>query len=270
MVRRIAIASVLWAIILVAASPQRLSESHLRPAQFVGAQGPSNDEPAAGRLLVSSTKLQDPNFRHTVVLLIGHDPDKGTLGLIINRRSKVPLSRVFPEIKANGDPAFLGGPVEGSSAQALLRATTPSGHADHVLGDVYSTADKSLIEKSISSAAPSSRFRVYLGYAGWASDQLESEIEVGAWSVLRTSPDEIFDDDPDSLWARLSRKADSQIAKASAHSYQSAELLPDATRFVRLGEHRVALFATKGVAEFRHVADSTVHAELARRVRVSL
>ncbi len=213
MVRRAAIASVLGTVMLAAALPYRPSETRFPLARTGGLQEPSNDEPAAGRLLVSSTKLQDPNFRHSVVLLLAYGPDKGTLGVIINRRSKVPLSRAFPDTKTNGDPVFLGGPVELSSAQALLRLASPSGHVDHVLGDVYSTADKVLMEKSVSSAAPSSRFRVYLGYAGWAPNQLEAEIELGAWSVLKTSPDEIFDEDPDSLWARLVRKADSQIAK---------------------------------------------------------
>jgi putative transcriptional regulator len=176
----------------------------------------SDLEPAAGRFLVSSTKLSDPNFRRSVVLLVASDPDKGALGVIINRRSKVSLSRVFPDIKGPNSPkdlVFMGGPVELATAQALLRSVTPSGTLKHVLGDVYSTGDKDLIEKSISSGTDPAKFRVYLGYAGWAPNQLEAEIELGAWYVTKASPDEIFDEDPDSLWPRLSRKADTEIAR---------------------------------------------------------
>jgi putative transcriptional regulator len=113
---------------------------------------------------------------------------------------------------AKADPVYLGGPVELSSAQALLRSPSKSDDLVQVLGSVYATANKDIIEKSISTGAEPSRFHLYLGYAGWAAGQLEEEMELGAWSVLRTTPDEIFDEDPDSLWTRLSRKADSQIA----------------------------------------------------------
>ena len=41
-----------------------------------------------------------------------------------------------------------------------------------------------------------------LGYAGWAPDQLESELAAGAWVVV--DPDEalLFDDQIDSKWQR--------------------------------------------------------------------
>jgi putative transcriptional regulator len=190
------------------ASQLRLRHIHLH----------SNQEPAAGRFLVASSKLNDPNFRRTVVLLLAADGDRGSLGVIINRRSKLPLSRVFPDLKSPGnidpkDVAFAGGPVEFSSVQALLRSVSSASNTEHVIGDVYSTADKELIEKSISSGADSKKLRVYLGYAGWAPDQLETEIDIGAWFVMRASPEDIFDEDPDSLWSRLNRKVDSEIAR---------------------------------------------------------
>lgn len=203
-------AFVLAAVMLAAARPSsqnQLRKTHLR----------SDEEPAAGRFLVASTKLSDPNFRRTVVLLLADDADRGAIGVIVNRRSKVSLARVFPSLKGpdNSEPkdlAFAGGPVEVSTAQALLRSASPTSGMERIVGDVYSTVDKDLIEKSISSGAASTKFRVYLGYAGWAPDQLEAEIDLGAWAVLRARADDVFDDDPDSLWSRLSRKADSEIA----------------------------------------------------------
>jgi len=206
MMRRIAVVGALAAAILFAGASQRQSKPRL-------AQYGSSDAPAVGRVLVAAEKLGDPNFRESVVLIIRFDPEKGTLGLMINRRSKIPLSRIFPEVNgAKADPVYLGGPVELSTVQALLRSPSKSGDLVHILGDVYATASKDLIEKSISGGAGPSKFHLYLGYAGWAPDQLEGEMELGAWSVLKTTPDEVFDEDPDSLWSRLSRKAESQIA----------------------------------------------------------
>jgi putative transcriptional regulator len=206
MTRRIALVGALAAVILLAGASRQQSAARL-------VQYGSSDTPAVGRVLVASEKLGDPNFSQSVVLIIRFDPDKGTLGLMINRRSKVPISRIFPDVSgAKADPVYLGGPVELSTAQALLRTPSKSDDMVHVLGNVFATASKDIIEKSISARAEPSKFHIYLGYAGWAAGQLEAEMELGAWSVLRVTPDDIFDEDPDSLWTRLSRKADSQIA----------------------------------------------------------
>lgn len=206
MTRRIAVVAALAAAIVFASALH--GQSKARPAQYG-----SSDTPAVGRVLVASEKLGDPNFRESVVLIIRFDADKGTLGLMINRRSNVPISRIFPDVTgAKADPVYVGGPVELSTVQALLRSPAKSDDLVHVLGSVYATASKDIIANSITSGAEPSKFHLYMGYAGWAAGQLEAEMELGAWSVLTTTPDEIFDEDPDSLWTRLSRKAESQIA----------------------------------------------------------
>src|SRR5277367_5546759 len=129
MTRRIALVGALAAVILLA------SESQLK-SKLLLAQYGSSDAPAVGRVLVATEKLGDPNFRESVVLILRSDPEKGTLGLMINRRSKVPLSRLFPEVNgAKADPVYLGGPVELSTAQALLRSSSKSGSMEHILGD---------------------------------------------------------------------------------------------------------------------------------------
>ena len=51
--------------------------------------------PAPGRLLVASPVLQEPPFHRAVVLLLDHDDD-GTLGLVLNRPSQIPVERVLP------------------------------------------------------------------------------------------------------------------------------------------------------------------------------
>ncbi len=206
MLRRIAIIGALAAIALLAQLPERESKSPFALSR--------NDEvPSVGRFLVATEKLGDPNFRESVILVLRHDDEKGTLGLVVNRRSKVTLSRIFPDVSgAKADPVYVGGPVELSTVQAILRTTAKSGDMVRILSDVYTTSNKDEIEKAIASGTEPSKFHVYMGYAGWASGQLEAEMEMGAWSVIKATPDQVFDEDPDSLWSRLIRKADSQIA----------------------------------------------------------
>jgi putative transcriptional regulator len=173
----------------------------------------AEDQLGIGSLLVASEKLRDPNFAESVVLILEHDEDNGTLGVIINRRSEFPLSRVFPDIKgASSDPIYLGGPVSTTAVQALLRLPNEMDEVRHVSGDVYATGSKQVIENSVRARVVSSKFRLYVGYAGWGPGQLEVEVRMGAWQVLADRPKLVFDDDPDSLWPRLTRESHMQVA----------------------------------------------------------
>src|SRR5260370_33659907 len=55
-------------------------------------------ELATGKLLGARRSLQDPNFAETVILLVEHSDDEGTVGLILNRQSKIPLSRLSKDL----------------------------------------------------------------------------------------------------------------------------------------------------------------------------
>ena len=52
-------------------------------------------EALAGRLLVATPMLGDPNFRRTVVLIVEHESEQGTLGVVLNRPTQVPVGQVL-------------------------------------------------------------------------------------------------------------------------------------------------------------------------------
>ena len=185
------------------------------------AQEDSTPDLAAGRLLVASPDLRDPNFAGTVVLLIHHD-GQGTLGLIVNRKTKTPLSKAMTSIAPNekssipsADPVFSGGPVAQSGGMALLRSTTKPEEAARVFGDVFLVSTRKLVEKSVAEGKTPAEFRVYLGSCGWAPGQLDMEIKMGAWHVLQANAALVFDPDPDSLWPRLVELSHLEIASLS-------------------------------------------------------
>src|SRR5580704_3889037 len=62
-------------------------------ANFLPVQSKNAKSLGAGKLLVASRNLGDPHFAKTVILLVRYD-EHGVLGLILNRRTDVPLSRV--------------------------------------------------------------------------------------------------------------------------------------------------------------------------------
>src|SRR5713226_5712225 len=111
-------------------------------------------ELAAGKILVARRELLDPNFAESVVLLVQYD-EKGTVGLIINRKTKVPISRLAKELetaKGRTDPLYLGGPVETTGLMALLKSPTKPEDAKHVFGDIYMISSKATLEKTMASA----------------------------------------------------------------------------------------------------------------------
>ncbi len=174
-------------------------------------------ELAAGKFLVASRALGDPNFSEAVILLLRYDEDQGAMGLIVNRRSDIPLSKVFEDLKqAKGrtDLAYLGGPVETDNVLALLKSSDAPEDAPKVFGNVYLISNKELLEKTLADKADPSVFHVYLGYAGWSAGQLERELQVGAWHVMSPDAASVFDADPDSVWQRLIRRTELRIARA--------------------------------------------------------
>jgi putative transcriptional regulator len=183
---------------------------------------------AAGRVLIADKDLHDPHFEQTVIVLLSYDEDDGAGGVILNRPSEIPVSQAlkdFPEARSNRDPAYEGGPVETKRVLALLRSSTKLDDADEVVPGIYSVGTTKLLRKALSEKM---NVRVFAGYAGWGPGQLETEVDAGAWHVQRAAAAMIFDDDPESMWQRLTRKLDTQIAKdresKGAVKYQDALL----------------------------------------------
>ncbi len=171
---------------------------------------------AAGKLLVASRDLGDPNFAETVVLLVHYDAE-GAVGLILNRRTHVPLSRVLEGIKAakdRSDPVYLGGPVETPAVFSLLRSPTKVEGAEHIFGGVYLITTKDLLEKTIAARPDQQTFHVYLGYAGWSNEQLRTEMALGAWFIFPGDAGAVFKSDPDSLWQHMIGKTELKLAKS--------------------------------------------------------
>ena len=169
-----------------------------------------------GKLLVARRGSLDPVFAETVILLARYDHD-GTVGLIVNRRSKVPISGALQALKGAGgrsDLAYVGGPVEMWNVLALLKAGAMPEGATHVSGKIYLVSTKQLLEKTLVGRPAPSEFRVYLGYCGWGPGQLENEVGRGFWHIFAGNADLVFDSEPDSLWSRLIARVGQRIARA--------------------------------------------------------
>ncbi len=170
-------------------------------------------EPVAGSLLVAAPSMDDPNFSRTIVLLLdaGHD---GALGVVLNRPTELEVADVlapWAPVVSGPDVLFSGGPVETDSALAVARvedAEEPVGWR-RVFGST-GLVDLDVPVEILATAVSS--LRIFAGYSGWSSGQLEEEIAQGAWYVVPAQPLDPFWDDPTGLWAAVLRRQGGQLA----------------------------------------------------------
>lgn len=162
-----------------------------------------------GHLLISDFDLVDPNFHQTVVLMIDHDED-GAFGLVVNRPSPFSLGEVVEGMEdgpASGIPVYVGGPVQQDALFVLRdeRAGAGEGTEFPVEGVAFEPASQTLLdylrdEWAAMPAGDRPAIRVYAGYSGWSSGQLEGELEADAWVVLRATREMVFPADPVKAW----------------------------------------------------------------------
>ncbi len=166
---------------------------------------PSTSAIKKGVLLVAHPSLMDPNFRQAVVLVCEHGAE-GTLGVIINRPTAVPLSEALPNVsilKGTSYVLFAGGPVQPDGILMLFRVAEAPDQLRKVLERVYLGLSREILERVIMKPNPTETFRAYAGYAGWAPGQLEFEMAMGSWAAMPADPSSIFDKMPDTLWMEL-------------------------------------------------------------------
>lgn len=160
-------------------------------------------------LLVAAPPLGDPNFDRSVVLLAAHGPE-GAFGWVVNGRELMSV----PELLMRAEivdhhievPGLvrLGGPVAQEQVWLIYRSEERfddlAGQFDVGAG-ITACASRKVLEAVAQGRAPKSLMGL-VGYAGWAPNQLENEIRVGAWLPTDVDRDVVFDVPTDSAWTR--------------------------------------------------------------------
>ena len=159
-------------------------------------------DPVKGILLTARSDLRDPNFGGSVVLVTNHG-GHGPLGVILNRPTRVPVSRLFPDLEALApvqDRVYFGGPVSGGAISFVFRADKKPDDAIPVVDGVYWSGNQELLRKLLARDKPMEGLQVFVGYSGWAPGQLEREIARGDWKLENATGEAIFSPRPQRAW----------------------------------------------------------------------
>ena len=165
------------------------------------------------RLLVATPPLEDPNFDRTVVYMLEHS-ERGALGVVLNRPT---AEHTIPGLEAwcdrSSEPAvvFSGGPVDEDAliGVAALVDGVPSDSWSPI-SEAIGTVDLGVAPDSL--GVPLAHIRVFRGYSGWGSGQLEDELDQGAWMVLDAVPEDVFCREPEHLWRVVLRRQGGRLA----------------------------------------------------------
>ena len=174
---------------------------------------------APGRLLVATPTLEEPTFHRTVILLLAAGTE-GALGVVLNRPNEVPVRALLPawdELALDPASMFVGGPVARDSLICLARL--PAGGVGGDMGEVEGVqpvvgrlASLDLNRPPEELAAVVEGIRVFSGYSGWDSGQLERELATGSWIVVPSELEDAFSPSPRGLWRRVLERQGGQHA----------------------------------------------------------
>lgn len=165
-----------------------------------------------GKALVASPHLMDGNFMRSVVYILRHD-EEGAFGLILNRPTPVTVGQLLEELLEqnipNPSPIFYGGPVDGPLM--VLHDQSSESDSDEDLSVHLATEQDRIIELC---EHPQGNYRVFDGYSGWSSGQLDSELKSGGWLIWDIDAESIFAD-PETIWKTAIRKIGLDIVAAN-------------------------------------------------------
>ena len=168
-----------------------------------------------GMFLVAMPGMMDQRFDRAVIYLCAHSDD-GAMGIIINKPAE---DIVFPELlqqleiipekpsislpsQAGNMKVLRGGPVETSRGFVLHSVPVEPIEGSVTAGDEIRLSATIDILKAIARGQGPEDAIFALGYAGWASGQLESEIQDNGWMICPMNRKILFDQEFDTKYIR--------------------------------------------------------------------
>jgi putative transcriptional regulator len=168
-------------------------------------------------LLVAMPQLDDPNFKRSVVLLVHHGSG-GSFGIVLNRSLDLTISELMQNSGISW-PAGIGsvgwgGPVQPERGWVVFTDDRPT--AIPPAGDDEKEEDVATLQQGVRvtgslemlktvASHPPADVRLFLGYAGWGAEQLESELAEGAWLLAPLRREVVFETAADDMWESVVR-----------------------------------------------------------------
>jgi len=166
---------------------------------------PDESSNLVNKCLIATPAIKDPLFASSLVYMCEHNED-GSMGLVINHPTTQHLEEIFDQLNIKcGDenirnqPVYLGGPVQ--LEQGFVLHTTAGNWQKNIeiSSGIYLTSSMDILEAIAVDKGPS-EYMVILGFSGWASGQLESELQENSWLTSSAGKELLFHENSDDKW----------------------------------------------------------------------
>jgi putative transcriptional regulator len=144
----------------------------------------TTQKPRKGVLLVAEPSIiGDISFNRSIVLLAEYN-ENGSVGFILNKPLEFKVKDFIPEVNSNLR-VYNGGPVEQDNLYFIHRIPEIIPNSIEIANGIYWGGDFSAILGLLQEdKLKEDQIRFFLGYSGWANEQLEQELEVKSWVVI--------------------------------------------------------------------------------------
>ena len=167
-----------------------------------------------GKVLLSEPLMADFYFGRSVVLLVEHEENEGSFGLIMNKKVDKSLNEIVQDFPRFEAPVFLGGPVQTNQLFYLHTLGDLIPNSLQVMNGLYWGGDMEVLQSMIETGVVNnSQVRFFLGYAGWETKQLTDELKRNSWLVSDASVSALFRTKSQLMWRHFVRRMGTNYEK---------------------------------------------------------
>lgn len=155
-----------------------------------------------GKILISTPDNSGDIFSRSVILVVQHD-DNGAFGLILNKKN-IEMSRHLGRIFSLPVEIYAGGPVENDKVFFIVKGNPVTENHTEINDQFYLCEDLDVVvENLVNDHIEMTDVKVFSGYSGWSTSQLEAEIEQKMWTVVDANNLDYTTPNDHNLWKNI-------------------------------------------------------------------
>ena len=157
------------------------------------------------KCLIATPAIKDPIFAASLVYMCEHN-ENGSMGLVVNHETSQVLDDVFRQLDIHcenetikNQPIYVGGPVQLEQGFILHSNPGPWQNSVEVSVGIHLTSSLDILQAIADGKGPEN-YLVILGFSGWASGQLEAELQQNSWLTSACNADLLFHQRAEDKW----------------------------------------------------------------------
>ena len=157
------------------------------------------------RCLIATPAIKDPIFASSLVYMCEHS-EQGSMGLVVNHETSQILDDIFKQLDIEckdeairNQPVYIGGPVQLEQGFVLHTSAGDWQNSVEVSNGIHLTSSVDILRAIAEGRGPED-YLVILGFSGWASGQLETELQQNSWLTSSCNADLLFHEKPEDKW----------------------------------------------------------------------